>query len=343
MNIPDINERENLTTFLKNYTKSHSDQFNDIWKIIKSALINVRYKIYTPYCIDPLISYITQHFFTSSASIYLEILYTHLLPLFKHEQLFQYFTKLINFIVDLVENNPTDQIKVVQYLVRYFPHQNGSKQPLFVSALIEIIQMMNFEDLNSISTKLFHFVALTVSSLNTKLTEIVLNLLTKQNMKLIICSNYEFAMQTLYEPLKWCSSFYWDKSVREQNRSALSTLMNAKMEFQKNSAMADFILSSELPTESAHSARNNNDVGCNKYDNKELAGIWGSISRTASKKDNSVDLTKSLYNVQVAFVRDQKNNEIAPHDSKIEKTPSIKSKFCNNNLNQFKNTFKWNI
>lgn len=281
---------------------SNSDQFNQIWNLVKNGIINVENDIYTPYCIDPLISYITQLFLSNGTNIYIQILYTHLLPLYKHEQLFQYFTKLNSLIKELVANRSDDQLKVVQYLIKFFPHQNGSKQPLFATAITGFIQMMNYDDLNSISSDLFNFFALTVTSPNTKLAEVVSSIFMRQEMKMVICSNYELAIKTLYEPLKWASSFYWDKSIREQYHSALSTLMNAEMEFQANNAMSDFILSSELPTDKSGSKKD----GCNKYDNKELTSIWATISRTAAKKDSSIDLTKSLFNIQMMFVRNEK-------------------------------------
>lgn len=346
MNIPDVNERENLATFLKNYTKVHYDQISEIFKLLKTAITNVMGDIYTPYCVDPIISFITQIFLSNGTKFCTQMLYTYLLPLFKHHYLFHYFTKLINLIIEIVKDKPSDQINVIQYIIKHFPRQNGSKQPLFLSAMIEIIQMMNYDNLNSISYQLINFIASNLNSPNSKLTETVLSLLMKQNMRPIICSNYEFAMMTLYEHLKYTSSFYWERNVKEQSKSALSMLMNANLQFQANKMMSDFILASELPTDSL--------AACEmkihgKIDSQEVALTWGLISRSAAKKDSTIDLTKTLMNIQFQFNRgnnkkvnnDEKNAN--DENSKMERKGLIKSKLSYNNINQCKNPLKTNF
>lgn len=304
MNIPDPNERENLVTFLKNYTKVHPEDFEVILKQLKTALTNVRYDIYTPYCIDPIISYIAIMFMASPQSCVidhlLKVLYTHLLPLFRHERLSLYYSKLINLITSIVDNSPINQLNVIQYIIKHFPYQCGHKQPLFVSALCSIIKTMKGNQLNPIALKLFIFIAMAVKSPNSKLAESALTLLAKPNMKSIIFSNYNLAMDYLYEPLKWSSSIHWDRCIQDQCQSALMALLNAKVEVQKSNAMSDFLQSSEQPIQQE----------TKKMDNKELIKTWASFSRTASRRYQSFDLTKSLIDIQVEFTREQKNNEL---------------------------------
>ena len=209
MNIPDSNEGECFVTFLKDYVKVHPNQFDDIWKQIKSALTNVRYDIYTVFCVEPIISYITNTLLANTTQIrdnYVrKILCTHLLPLFDNEKLSYYFPKLSNLITQVVDGNLTDQVNVIKYLIGHFPVQCGQKQPLFISALISITNSMKGEELCPIAKKLFVFIAMSLSSPNSKLAEYALSFLLKPNMRPIIYSNYELAMETLYGPLKWSS------------------------------------------------------------------------------------------------------------------------------------------
>ena len=309
MNTPDANERDCFVTFLKNYEKTHKKKFDTIWHFLKTALTNVRYDIYTPYCVEPIISYMTILFFenisTEYSKYFTEILYTHLLPLFDKELLTIYYQKLSHFIQKIVDNDYEEQINVILFLIRHFPYMCGNKQPLFVSSIISIVEMMQWEQLSMIAEKIFVFVAMGVKSPNSKLAESVLNLLMKNNMKPIIFSNYEHAMDILYEPLKWTSAFYWNKFVKEQSSNALNTLISANVQFQKNKSVSDFLLCSELPTESCNGSlfvKKN----C-KRDAKEMMSIWASISRAAARNHRSIDLTKSLYKIQIEFKNEEKN------------------------------------
>ena len=50
---------------------------------------------------------------------------------------------------------------------------------------------------------------------------------------------------------------------------------------------------------------NENNKENKKTDNNDLAKNWAFISRTAAKKDRSIDLTKSLSNIQIEFVKEK--------------------------------------
>ena len=303
MNIPDINERECFVTFLKNYEKTHQQQIESIWNFLISALINVRYDIYTPFCVDPIISFMTILFFESLSShheyYFTKILHTHILPLFDREELSVYYIKLSNFVIQIIDNDTDEQLNVILFLIHHFPYRCGNKQPLFVSTINTIIEMIHWERLNSIAEKLFIFIAMAVKSPNKKLAESALLLLMKANMKHIITSSYKIAMDVLYEPLKWSSAFYWNKFVKDQSSTCLSSLISANLEFQHNKSLSDFLLCSDLPTaQSEHLFNGKKSV---KRDSKELLSIWASISRMAAKFDRSIDLTKSLYKIQIEF------------------------------------------
>lgn len=308
MNIPDVNERENLAIFLKNYTKVHTDQFDEIWKLVKNALTSSRCGIYSPFCVDPIVSYLTIILMSNSVpninNLISQILPTHLLPLFDHSQLSIYFPKLSNLIIQIIDNNFNEQLNVIQYLFKHFPIQCGQKQPLFFTQLSLIIQNIQYQQLNEIATKILNFIEMAIKSPNHRLAELALLLLMKPNMKPIIFSNYELAMDILYEPLKWASSFYWEKSIKNQSGIFLSTLMNAKLEFIKSKSLDNFIIDSQSLEDSSEKVVQN---ATKKVDVKDLAKTWASVFRVAAKKDNSIDLTRSLYNVQIEFKRDEEN------------------------------------
>lgn len=100
MNIPDSNERDNLVIFLQNYSKVKRDQFDEIWKEIKNALVNVRYNIYTFYCVEPLISFMTS--FQSSnlfcTNYFMKVLCSHVLPLFDNQNLPVFFQQIVSIV-----------------------------------------------------------------------------------------------------------------------------------------------------------------------------------------------------------------------------------------------------
>lgn len=296
MNIYDANERDNLVTFLKNYTKVHYDQLNEIWTQLKCALSNVRYNIYSYYCIEPIITYMSSQLLSNTNSFcskYLSsILYSHLLPLFDGQYLSVYFNKLSHLIIQIIEKNYDDKPKVIQYLLKHFPIQCGQKQPLFVSALTSITNTMDFVQLNRIACKIFAFIAMPIKLPNSKLAESALNFLIKPNFKPIIFLNYEDAMNILNEPLKLASTTYWEKSIKDLSSTALLMLTKAKLEFKNNISLSDFVHDSKF-SNSHHEIKIN--------DNKKMAIAWGMLARTAAKRDRTIDLTKSLINIQSEF------------------------------------------
>lgn len=323
MNIPDTNERDNLVTFLKNYTKVHPNQFNDIWIQIKNALTNVRCGIYTSNCVEPIVTYISIQLLSNTASFcsnyLISILYSHLLPLFDNSDLSIYFNKLSALIIQIIEKNYDDQLKVIEYLLKHFPIQCGQKQPLFVSFLMSITSTMSSDQLNPISKKIFAFIAMSIRLPNSKLAESALSFLLKPNLKPIIFSNYENAMNILNDPLKLASSTYWEKSIKDQSATALSMLINAKLEFKQNIALSEFISSSDL-------SDNLQDSG--KIDTKDLAKTWGLLARTASRRDREIDLTKSLYNIQIEFKKEEKNLELSSQNTSSIRFESVNNSSC---------------
>lgn len=292
MNIPDSNESENLVTFMKNYIKVHPEQNEEIWKLLKCAILNVRYDIYTPYCLEPIFSYLINIFFSNKKSIS-QILYTHLLPLFRLERLSLYFSKLVALIDFIIEGNITEQYNVIQYLVKHFPYQCGHKQPLFVSALAIFTKSMTSSKLNIIARQLFIFIAMAIKSPNSRLAENALTLLMKKNMRPVILSNYDYAFRILYEPVKWCAGFYWDQAVRGQSQDVLSLLMNAKFDNQN--------------TISSYQESNFNFFETKKRNDYELAQVWATLSRITARRDRSFNLTQSLQIIKKEFQNENKD------------------------------------
>lgn len=323
MNIPDTNERDNLVTFLKNYTKVHPNQFNDIWIQIKNALTNVRCGIYTSNCVEPIVTYMSIQLLSNTASFctkyLLSILYSHLLPLFDNSDLSMYFNKLSTLIIQIIEKNYDDQLKVIEYLLKHFPIQCGQKQPLFVSFLMSITSTMSSDQLNPIAKKIFAFIAMSIRLPNSKLAESALSFLLKPNLKPIIFSNYENAINILNDPLKLASSTYWEKSIKDQSAAALSMLINAKLEFKQNIALSEFMSSSDL---------SDNLQDSSKIDTKDLAKTWGLLARTASRRDREIDLTKSLYNIQIEFKKEEKNLELSSQNTSSVRFESVNSSSC---------------
>lgn len=306
MNMKNEFIKENLFSFLENYTRAHSDQFNDIWKLIKCALINVKCNIYTPYCIDPIISYLTKFYIPKHIKSLSKILCSHFLPLFKDENLSIYFNKLINFIVQIVENNSEDQLIVIHYLIDHFPHRCGKKQPLFVSALIPIIKLMDVKHLNTISKKLFIFIAMAIRSPNSKLAESAIFLLMSQNMRPVINSNYEIISSIVYDSVKWSSKFYWDKFVKDQSKSALLILANAKYDFQNNKVFANIHQTVQPQIEYLGEL---NSINSKKIRSEQSSKVWESLIKIAEKRYKTPNLSKSILKIKIDFAKEVTSKE----------------------------------
>lgn len=114
----------------------------------------------------------------------------------------------------------------------------------------------------------------------------------------------------MYESLKLASSSYWEKSIKDHSAITLSTLTNAKLEFQKNIALSDFMSNEDLI-----------DIkNIDKNDSKDLAKTWGLVARTAARRDREIDLTKSLFNIQKQFKKEEKNSSDDKHTDHLKES-----------------------
>lgn len=289
LNIPDINERNELVIFLKNYTAVHPEQFDTIWKYVKNVLTNVRFGIYTPFCINPIISYINIIFKSNNCDYLNQILFSHLLPLFCNENLFLFSDNLTNLILRIIFDSYEIHVSVIKYLIKHFPYRSSQKQPLFMTALFSIIKITDTKYLNKYLNTLFKFIGTVLKSPNRNLTELVLQLITDSILQPIILSNNELFMKWLYDPLKWTSSFYWNQSIRNKSQNTLIIFENV----QTNS----------------NPISNNNilDQTTQSQNNDLLAKKWSALSRIAAKNNSSIDLKELIFNIQVEFFKNENN------------------------------------
>lgn len=304
MNIPDNNERENLVTLLKNYAETHPEQLENLYELLKSALVNVGTDIYTPYCVEPVLTFLKM--MVRKDYIY-QIIYTHLLPLYRHEKLYLYSSKLSNLITSIISNKPVDQINYLKYLLNHFPLQCGQKQLLFVYAINSLFNIIGKRELNQVSTKIILFFASAFRSPNSKLVESSLKIFLKPVMTSILFSNAAFAMDNLLEPLKWTSTYHWDKSIKILSSRAYTTLSNIKYEVQSNSSSK----TSRDPINEI--SLKNSPKETKKLDNSDLVSKWALIARSAAKKYNSIDLTNSLLEIQSKLLNEGMNNGLAQY------------------------------
>lgn len=302
LNIPDKKECESLISFVKTYTSIHSEQLNEIWHILKNALINVLSNIYTPYCVDPILCLISSLINQSSVDT---ILRTHLLPLYCHEQLCLYSKPLTDLVFKIVDNNVWDQVDAINFLISHFPHQCGQKQFLFITAINSILDILFDSELNEIAPKLISFLKYTIRLPNAKLVESSIKLLLKPTMTSILFRNASLAIDLLYEPLKSISSTFWDSGIKAISKKALTTLVNISYEVKKNGPVSNSVNTSRLPMMNNNSSCQHIIATEKKSDNSELVAKWALVARSASRKDESIDLTKSLLHIQVNLLNEK--------------------------------------
>lgn len=306
LNNPDCNVRDNIAIFLKNYTKVHTEHFDEIWKKMKNVLTDVRFDIYSPYCVDPVVSYImillNSNIISNSIEYAIQIFESHLLPLFFHKNLPLFFDNLTNLILRIVDDRPNDQLKAIEYLIKHFPYFCSKKQTLFINALSSIFKSMKENDLSGIAQRFFVFISMTIKSPNSKLSESVLKLLQKNHIRPIILSNYELVTIIVFPSLKWASSNHWDKSIQMQSQNVLINLMNMKFELIHNIAVNDLLHQSKLIVDSSETSI----AKLNSHKNgQELAKTWAILSRTASRKDKSINLSQTLHKIQIEFLKNE--------------------------------------
>lgn len=305
LNIPDKNEAEMILSFLKNYLLIHPDQLDKVWVMIKNALINVISNIYTPYCVDPIISFISSTFRSNQI---LSIIDTHLLPLYRHELLYLYSKKLTDLIIQVLEKKVLEQVDAIEFLIHHFPHQCGQKQFLFISSISSICGIAKGSDLIHIGNKLILFLGLVIKLPNLKLVESALKLILTPAITSIIFKKAKLAMDSLYETLNWSSSNHWDSNIKVLSKKVLTTLTKINAEVQKKGSISNSTNSSRYPFAINNEVCQQIPNDAMETDNKELVAKWALIARCASKKNDSIDLTDSLLHIQSNLLNENKSS-----------------------------------
>lgn len=304
LNIPVNEERDCLISFIKCYYSIHPNQLDEIWGMIKNALCNVISQIYTPYCVEPILIFISG---SVRPDYLIKIFHTHLLPLFRLNQLYLYSNRLSELIFKIAEKSMILQTDAIEFLIKYFPYQCGQKQFLFISALHLIFDEISGNDLGDIASKLINFLKITIRSSNNKLAESAVKLLLSPTMSYILLKNISISAQPLYDSLNWSSLNHWGSSVKNACKKALAILGNINSEVQKKKdQLPERALSSRVDySKSNLPCKPIQDDSKSSGNNKELISKWALIARNASKMDNSIDLTKSLLLIQEKLLNEQ--------------------------------------
>ncbi|OHT06839.1 hypothetical protein TRFO_25089 [Tritrichomonas foetus] len=296
MNLPDINERDCLACFALNYYKLHPEHFEIIWKYICTALSNVISGIFTSYSVHPLLAFIVSLFINSRSSTkpYLrDILFTHLLPLYHHDNMCKYSSILTSTVYRAIENHTKLQLETLKYLIKSFPRQNGKKQIQYINAITVIIRPMKGSDIRPISQTVISFVGECVRSPNAKLVDATLQMLNGKYVPSVFTSNSKQALTILYHPLTWCFQSHWNKNAREQAEYALSVVKRL------DTAMSISIIKATRTTLKKVTQATNEK--CN-----EQITNWALISREAAQNDHDINLTNILQSVHLEFLSEEK-------------------------------------
>jgi len=241
-NLPDNNERLQLLAFLRSFYDTHPSFHKELILAVQEQLTKVVEKISPPFCVTPLLVFLS-HIFNRSEKTplpeYFQTIRTSVFPLILSKYLPLYHQHLI-MLYSLIFTPASPLInQQLQFLFRFWPQTNGLKQPCYVEMLHFVTSRLSPGDLVSNIKRILSILSSTIMSSHAKVVEASLDVLQKPKPEEWIVSHSRRVIMTLYDSVKTVAESHWSSTVQEKagnsliemgklNRKAFLKARNAK-------------------------------------------------------------------------------------------------------------------
>lgn len=147
-----------------------------------------------------------------------------LMPLYKPTSLILYHSQLNYCVIQFIEKDPLLTKGVVDFLIRYWPKLNSTKQVIFLATLEDILNVSDSIEFQKIMVPVFQKVAHSVASTHFQVAERALFFWNNTHILSLIHQNIQTLLPILFDSLYMHSQESWNRNIHLVVFSALKTL-----------------------------------------------------------------------------------------------------------------------
>ena len=318
LQLPDANERLQLTSFLRCYYEKCPADRLEVLRIIKKSLIDFLDKQALPYCVMPLLVLTTHILLRSQQTFYNEfvvMIKEVILPLFGNYYFPLFHVNLKQLIITFLSINNNYTYDILRAIELKWPQICNIMQTQIFELLLLIFEKMPQELFRNISLRVFAFIGECVQSLNIKLAEAAIDIWHTAKPDNWIGLNSKDAIRKMYNPISTIIGKHWNKSLVEKATQSIGEMSRIdKVSFQKVKAYW------RRYNAQKYKPRIPND--CQRS--------WNIITKAANEKCNDFDFHSKIKEIYRNF-----HNEKKP-TLEISRFMPVKSKEQQDNQNQNK-------
>lgn len=323
LHAPDINERDNVTSFFTFYLETYPEKEKSIMEALSNDLIGYRDKVYNPFCVIPSLNIFLTRFKlkTEIDQTHLNYFYNSILPLHVSSHVFSYYDLITQFITFFTTIDQELSISIFNKVMKTYPEAQPSKQILFINLIIFIVERIPPDKFETIANPLFSFLARTSQSCHYKVVNSSFQIWGNVSILPMILDNTKIIYPIVYPWFNKTMKEHW--STKTQN-AALNTL--------KSMHDTDPFMFDEL-------SQNQNNGNKNKQQQQppplidqkaaQLHKNWAMVARAAAKVDKNVNLAKVLTEIQVKFNTNNANDKNNQNKKKSQSTPNLNNPSSN--------------
>ncbi|KAK8889300.1 hypothetical protein M9Y10_034046 [Tritrichomonas musculus] len=268
--LPDANERLQLVVFIKKYIDIYEKRRAFILPLIRNAMFFLNEGLYNPYCLMPLMalfSHLIFKYYDSMKDDIQAVFFEAVIPLMSYKYLTISFPHIKNVFLLMIRTDRDIIFLTLRKLQKLWPHQNNTKQVVFVDLLISVASTLEQRFFEKISSNFFSFLRDLLYSQQFKLIDTIVNIFVIEGYSAWITTNSSVAIDKLYEPIAIISLSYTDKIIKNKCINAIramSSLNNS--EFTR----CESLFKNKQKVAENHQPKNGNNRTINRSQSKPI-------------------------------------------------------------------------
>jgi hypothetical protein len=225
--LPDVNERSHLTSFLRIYVDTHPGERGLFVSELTHQLIELLDGVALPFCgasLVTLFGHIASKVSSPLPPEYLQLFVRGILPLFGSPHLSLFVKNLKLMLQVMLPAHPQLLPPSIRAFERYWAHTDCRKQHFFLDILVSLCARLPQPMLDQFSKRLFKFLGTCLASTNSKIIEGVLDIWVKNSSGDWIWTNAKIAIPELIDGVTLISEKFWSKMISDKATVALGEM-----------------------------------------------------------------------------------------------------------------------
>ena len=277
----DSRERAQLSTFLAKFLLLRQEFLYQMIDKFSTLVEAYAEGLYSPFAITTILNAYLEIVNDASdvSPQFTKFFRSSIIPLLS-DKYFSFFEQTLVRLIDFfIEDDQRNAHYVVQMILKKWPYTSLNKQTTFLNILMRCLPKMTSRELHPIIPKVLSLLANSSDSECMKVAETAFSMWTTIGFEKIINDNFKLILKVFTPHIINARHNHWSPVVRSNANFAISVLMKRDPKFMQNFSQN----------------QQSFDPG-----NEELKN-WVIIARTASRCDDSLNLSKKLNEISSTY------------------------------------------